>query len=117
MSKTIQLAKRSTSTGYATEIEARRAEYERLAESLATMQEFELGLRPAMLDVGTEGDEGHYLGNAVADHIGALSAEMDMMAPETIRKFYAEMRLWADQRTLDSLLHAPKESQPDKKAA
>lgn len=84
---------------YAPEIEARRADYERLAECFIIMTELEHARLPSLLDLDGPGeDDGDHFGNAFFEHLHVLACKLlDWFDARTLRKFYPEMRLWADQ--------------------
>jgi hypothetical protein len=88
----------NSSTVYAPEVEERRGYYERLAECLLFMTECESQHVQPLLDVAgpNEGDRDHF-GNAIQNHLHVLCCDLlDWWDGRTLRKFYAEMRLWAD---------------------
>jgi len=88
---------------YDPQIEARRADYEKLADSLAHMAELADDRLPAMLDLeGWDAESRHHLINGIQEHLEALWRNLDWRNPRTLRKFYAEMRLYVDQQKLNS---------------
>src|SRR5262249_32050638 len=87
---------------YDPEIEARRADYEKLAESLAHMAELEHNRVPELLDLdGFDVDSKNHLLNGIDDHLFSLWQNMDWHSARTLGRFYAEMRLYIDQRKLE----------------
>jgi hypothetical protein len=91
-------AQTQTVGGYAPEIEARRADYERLAECLVVMTRLSNARVDDLLDLEgwEEGSEDHLI-NAIDGHLKALWQNLDWYDARTLRKFYAEMRLHAAQ--------------------
>jgi hypothetical protein len=86
---------------YDPEIEARRADYEKLAEGIAHMAALERARCPSLLDVeGWAAEDTDHLIKAIDGHIHALWQKLDWYDALTLRKFYAEMRLHADQMAL-----------------
>jgi hypothetical protein len=73
--------------------QARRREYERLAEALASTAEAENELRRY----------GCMHLPIVSEHIRALNRSMYWHDPRTIRRFYVEMRMWVDEMEETSL--------------
>jgi hypothetical protein len=89
-------------SAYAPEIEARRADYERLAECLFFMTRLSNKFVNDLLDLeGWEEGSEHHLSNAIDGHLKALWQSLDWYDARTLRKFYAEMRLHADQLLLE----------------
>jgi len=86
---------------YDPEIEARRGEYERLAEGLAHMINLHGGPRDRLDLEGFEARSKNHLINGIDEHLYALWENMDWHDVNTLRKFYAEMRLHADQVKLE----------------
>jgi len=83
---------------YSPKIEARREDYEKLAESLAHMIILDSARVPGLLDVESPNEgESHYLIDALDKHLYILWGNLDWHDARTIRRFYAEMRLYADQ--------------------
>ena len=90
-------------TEYDPQIEARRGDYEKLAESLAHMITLADDRLHNMLDLaGWDEESRHHLINGIQEHLGALWQNLDWRNPRTLRKFYAEMRLYVDQQRLNS---------------
>jgi hypothetical protein len=92
---------------YSPEIEACRADYEKLAEGLIHMIALsEMRHVPGQLDLEGYGDEeedddrNHLIG-ALHDHLSALWDNLDWFNPATMRKFYPEMRLHIAQDQLN----------------
>ncbi|HZS08714.1 MAG TPA: hypothetical protein VFD58_28020 [Blastocatellia bacterium] len=87
---------------YAPEVEARRADYERLAEGLIHMMELESGggCDGAELDPPPfwQSDPEKPLTRALHDHVYLLWGDTDWFDAEIIRRFYVELRLHNDQR-------------------
>jgi len=81
--------------GYDPEIEARRADYERLAEELSHMIDLQ-GDVTDLLDLKTFGanDGDTFLMDGIVGHLRALWDNMNWHDPRTMRRFYPEMRLW-----------------------
>ena len=88
---------------YDPEIDARRADYEKLAASLAQMAELEHDHFPELLDLDgyDEGSQNHLI-NAIDGHLYALWQNLDWHSPRTLGRFYAEMRLYVDQLKLEN---------------
>jgi hypothetical protein len=90
---------------YSHKIEARRSDYERLAQSLITMMTLEHERVHPTLDVdlsGTvfapeEGDK-HLLMDALQRHILLAFESVEWYSPEAM-KLYVEMRLLADEQS------------------
>jgi hypothetical protein len=90
---------------YSHEIEARRSDYERLAQSLITMMNLEHERVHPTLDVdlscmvfeAEEGDK-HLLMNALQRHILLTFENVEWYSPEAM-KLYVEMRLLADEQS------------------
>jgi len=84
---------------YAPGIEARRAEYEKLAEAFIQMVHLESDFAPAALDI--DGPDvninARHLSDALRSHLYALHESLDWWNAATLRRFYVEHRLWADQ--------------------
>lgn len=88
---------------YDPEVEARRGDYDKLAEALAHMTEMRVSRPGGWLDVnGEDDDDKDHLIEAVSNHIWALWRLMDWRNARTLRKFYVEMRLYCDQLARDS---------------
>jgi len=92
---------------YDPEIEARRADYERLAEALAFMTEmsgnrrwYDLDIEIAGIDTG-DPRNGLQLIGAIHDHLLALWDHLDWHDAHTLRRFYVELRLHADQGAIE----------------
>lgn len=87
-------------TTYAPEIEARRADYQQLAEAFITMTMLESERAPSLLDL--DGPDANindtHLSKALHHHLYALLLHMNWWDARTMRKFYAEARLWGDQQ-------------------
>lgn len=83
---------------YAPEVEERRRSYEHLAECLLFMTEMESAHVEQLLDVdGLGEDDRAHLTTAISAHLHALCCcNLDWWDGRTMRKFYAEMRLWVD---------------------
>ena len=97
------MAKQTPESKYSPEVEARRADYEKLVECIIHMAELEACRQPSLLDIegpDTEINKPH-LANAINHHLYALHMHIDWYDPATIRRFYVEMRLWGDQRIAD----------------
>jgi len=82
----------------------RRADYEQPAEalihiSLLETEQSDYGpdVKESPLD---EGDDGAII-KGVQGHLRALWGAIDWYDPRTLRKFYAELRLWNDQLELE----------------
>ena len=93
------MAKRAAeATEYSPDIEARRADYEKLTEGFIHMFVLEMQRAPSLLDIeGPDGGvNGPHLIKAINDHLYALHMHVDWYNPDTLRKFYVEMRLWGD---------------------
>ena len=92
---------------YDPEIEARRADYEKLAEALVFMTEMSGNRRYYDLDIDIEGIDtgdsrnGHQLIGAIHDHLLALWDHLDWHDARTLRRFYADLRLHADQGAIE----------------
>jgi hypothetical protein len=93
---------------FSPEVEKRREDYERQAEAIAVMIEHEqqraagglLDISQDALDARGEECE-PYIGNAISKHLFALFYSLDnLYDPRTVRRFYAELRLWADELEL-----------------
>ena len=100
-------APRPTLAEYDPEIEARRADYERLAEALAFMTEmsgnrrwYDLDIEIKGIDTGDERN-GLQLIGAIHDHLLALWDHLDWHDARTMRRFYVELRLHADQGAIE----------------
>jgi hypothetical protein len=96
----------NTKHSYSPKIEARRADYERLAESIIQMIELYIRDTPSLLDIvpeGATGDEpaSNLLINALYDHLKKTFLSVDTFRADTIRKFYVELRLHADQERFE----------------
>jgi hypothetical protein len=83
---------------YPPEIEAKRAEYARLGESPAIIAEIDASASRALEQVGGDSSDKDALHDGWADHIIALSVDLNLHHPETLRRFYAEFRLFIDER-------------------
>ncbi len=83
---------------YAPEIEARRKDYEALAEAFVTMADLETERAYPALDLPhvVYTHEERVISKAVMQHFQSLMSHADFFDPRTIRKFYVEMRLWGD---------------------
>lgn len=94
-----QTTNNATASGYAPEVENRRQDYERLAESFITMIQLESERLGNLLDI--EGDDAALntrpLSNALDVHLRALLYHADWWDARTMRRFYTEMRLHGDQ--------------------
>ena len=99
-------------TKYAPTVEARRDDYTRLAESIIFMLELDMNREGSRLDVPCDAVHGQATGahsehscavlmDALADHLTATFTAPDLLNPATIRMFYVELRLLADQQDLD----------------
>ncbi len=77
---------------------ARRADYERLAESFLRMYELEAERVTPRLDVEslTEDESDHVLWNAINTHLRMTFNMIDWVTPDGMR-LYVEMRLLADR--------------------
>ena len=97
------MAKRTPTSKYDPEVEARRADYEKLVESLIHMINLESRRQPSLLDIEGPDMEVNkpHLVHAISRHLYALHMHIDWHDPETMRRFYVEMRLWGDQRIAD----------------
>jgi len=87
-------------TEYSPEIEARRADYEGLAEALIHITRLEterLDYGPDVEDSPLEGGDDGAIMKGVEAHLRALWRSIDWYDPRTLRKFYAELRLWNDE--------------------
>ncbi len=87
---------------YAPEVEARRADYEKLAESLAhivTLETRRVRYGPDIRMIGA--DNPCTLGDARDKHLQDLFNFLDWTDARTYRKFYAELRLYLDQSALE----------------
>src|SRR5262245_60884212 len=92
---------RPTPAEYDPEIEARRADYEKLADAIAHMAALERARCPSLLDVeGWDAEDKDHLIKAIDSHLHTLWQKLDWYDALTLRKFYAEMRLHADQTAL-----------------
>ncbi len=92
--------KADSQSAYSPEVEARRADYERLAEAFVHMVTLEMErVGAGLLDI--EGPDVNvnnaHLVKALHEHLYALHIHVDWFDPRTLRKFYVEMRLWGDQ--------------------
>lgn len=96
---------------YAPEIEARRADYNRLADSLAFVLELEhtrVGFGADLLDsdddlLDSDDDAKQLLIPSVYAHLQDLLNSLQFDT-ETLRRFYAELRLTAEQQALNRKL-------------
>ncbi len=93
---------------YSPEVEARRVEYGRLAESLLTMIQLEIQQIDPLLDVkpedliyGSDDDDKHVLHLAIDKHLRLVCGAVDWYDPEALRGLYVELRLLADQQALE----------------
>ena len=90
----------ATAAEYSPQIEARRADYEGLAEALIHITQLETSRRGYSADVKDSpnegGDDGAII-KGVLGHLRAMWAAIDWYDPRTLRKFYAELRLWNDE--------------------
>jgi hypothetical protein len=87
-----------TATTYAPEVEARRKDYETIAESFTALAERISAANPDLLRIETGLDDaGPEMDEALTHHFDGLHKSLDWFDPRTIRKFYVEMRLHADQ--------------------
>lgn len=94
----------ATAAEYSPEIEARRADYGQLAEALIHITQLEterLGYGPDVKDSPMEDGDDRAIIKGVQGHLRALWAAIDWYDPRTLRKFYAELRLWDDQLELE----------------
>ena len=98
--KTTNEPERASTSEYAPEVEARRADYERLAEAIAHMTRLETSsIRHDKLDIDgpmTPDNDPHLI-NAIQAHLYALHLHVDWYDARTLRRFYTEMRLHRDQ--------------------
>lgn len=93
---------------YAPEIEARRADYQVLAENMIALIALDMNRLPQTLDIvppGVLGDEPpeHILLNAINDHINSLFENYRqslILNEDFLRIFYVELRLYYDQEML-----------------
>lgn len=92
-------------TDYAPEIEARRADYDRLGECLYFMTELEGDRVGSFLEVNSPyADSKGLLMTALLNHLRALCCEsLDWFDRRTFQKFYTEMRLWSDHLDREDL--------------
>jgi hypothetical protein len=108
----------AAATEYSPEIEVRRADYEQLAEALIHIAAMETGRVGYAADLGDspfeDGNDGAII-KGVAGHLRALWSAIDWYSPRTLRKFYAELRLWNDKCEME-LKRRGAESQAEKAA-
>lgn len=84
---------------YAPEVESRRANYDRLAEAFSLLASLECQTVDFDMEVpDLEGEFPMPLVTSMANHIRLVFDQLDWLDPQTIRRFYTEMRLWADQK-------------------
>jgi hypothetical protein len=97
---------------YPPEIEARRLLYEALAESFAL--QFHLSSENDLLDIQNPvfTDKDSRVMAALHEHWDCLAADFDWLEPRTMRKFYAEMRLWRDFLTWERAQDAALRDEP-----
>jgi hypothetical protein len=92
---------------YDPEIEAHRADYEKLADAIAHMtnlsgESFGPKHDRDLLDIkGWDVDDKNHLINGIDGHLYALWQNLDWYNKRTLCKFYAEMRLHADQLAIE----------------
>ncbi|MDQ3684684.1 MAG: hypothetical protein M3430_03675, partial [Acidobacteriota bacterium] len=85
--------KADSQSAYSPEVEARRADYERLAEAFVHMVTLEMErVGAGLLDI--EGPDVNvnnaHLVKALHEHLYALHIHVDWFDPRTLRKFYVE---------------------------
>ena len=91
-------------TKYHPEIEARRKDYQQLAESLIQMCELQSQRASEVLDVEAPGwlsnePENYILWDAIQDHLHALFENIAMtFTDDFLRTLYVELRLFYDQQ-------------------
>jgi hypothetical protein len=101
---------------YSPTVEARRTDYQRLAECLITLAELETQRVHSFLDIVLiDGEREASLAKAIFNHLEALGGSaLNWYAPRTLRQFYVEMRLHQDQLKEDvaisSRLHKREDS-------
>src|SRR5262245_33872344 len=91
--------------GYSPDVEANRRAYAELANALATMAALKNcpdETTPPLLDIEPHwitacGQEPTDLADGLRKHFQTLFGAMDWDDPNTIQKFYVELRLYADQ--------------------
>jgi hypothetical protein len=85
-------------TGFAPEIEARRADYERLGEAFITLAEMHADRPfPGRLELSTD----ERITTALDAHIREMLDNLDWFDSRVWRRFYVEMRLMLDQLELE----------------
>lgn len=92
---------KTTLPPYAPDVEAKRPQFERLAECLLTLTALEysadaLDVEPDENFVAAPGSE-HILMNAMESHMKLLLNELLMLEPASIQRFYVEMRMHVEQ--------------------
>ena len=90
-------------TKYSADIESRRTDYERLAQSFLTMCELDGDRHPDLLDFESQYDEAfdHILLNAMNEHMKRLCFEFDWFTAQGMQ-LYVELRLALDQQRKDT---------------
>jgi len=107
---TAEKAQARQATEYFPEIEARRADYEKLADCLLHMGTLESSRCPSLLDIeGPLEIHGPHLVHGINSHLAALFYALDWYDERTLRKFYVEMRLHLDQHSAQLEREKPKE--------
>jgi hypothetical protein len=119
-------------TKYDPRVEEKREDYTRLAESIVFMLELNMNREGSRLDVACERFEGmqdaitrfrqttgqhsrpthDILMGALTEHLNATFHAPDLLDPDTIRMFYVELRLLADQQELDRRISATRPIRP-----
>ncbi|MBI3423013.1 MAG: hypothetical protein HY011_08740 [Acidobacteria bacterium] len=106
MKETRKTAPQTPATYFAPEIEARRPDYERLAEAFITLGELHADRPfPGRLEVSTDGEISPCLTTALDTHISELVQGLDWFDARVWRRFYVEMRLMLDQLELERSLN------------
>ena len=104
-------------TKYHPSVEANRDDYTRLVESIIFMLELNMNREGSRLDVLCDAVHQQATGyhserardllmDALINHLKATFHAPDLLDPDTLRMFYVELRLLADQQDLDRRTNA-----------